>query len=123
MIKFVKLLGANSIRFNELQDAEDMYVDARNIFDNLTDNPYCDGCVQTIKGYSLEVGVKMTCGVVNKLKPTVARTEEPKYTTKVVYPSSEVSNGWRTTRLPSDNRHSVSRSYDGGCHQVSRGCH
>lgn len=122
MIEFAKMIKADSIRFNELQDAEDVYVDAREIFDGLTSNPYCDGCVQKINHDGIDIEVKMTCGAVNKLKPKVIREEEPKYTTKVVYPNSEVSDGWRSKRIVTDGCHSV-RGYGGGCHQISRGCH
>lgn len=127
MISFAKdTLGSDEIRFNELQNAEELYVDARELFDGLTNNPYCDGCEKDITpvNSNIKIKVKMTCGIVNKLKEPITRVEEPKYTTKVVYPSAEVSNGWYSNRVVhSDGCHTSRRISVGGCHQIERGCH
>jgi hypothetical protein len=65
MIEFVSSIGADEIRFSELQNAEDQYVDASKIFDNITSNPFCDGCEQLLIGYPIKVRVKITCGIVS----------------------------------------------------------
>lgn len=108
MITFAEKMGASAIRFSELQNAESLWVDAQKLFPDLTDNPYCDGCEQQVYGYKIPVTVKMTCGIVNRLKPPVTRESKPTRTTKVLYPDASVKNGW------------ISPHSD-GCHQV--GCH
>ena len=123
MIDFAAHMGASEVRFNELQDAEDLYVDARDIFEGLTENPFEDGCEQTIAAEPIRVKVKMTCGCVNKRKPPITRKTPPKGKTKVLYPSAEVTPGWVAPKTAGSHRKAVASM--GGCHiKVSMdGCH
>ena len=94
MISFASQMGVDEIRFSELQDNGDSYVDARNLFDGLTSNPYCDGCEQTIGTTPIKVRVKMTCGCVNPRKAPIAREEETPEHCRVQYPDATVAPGW-----------------------------
>lgn len=68
MIDFSKWLGANDIRFSEVQEQPEMFVDAKEIFTGLNDNPYFEGCEQKLKYDGINVFVKQTCGLVNPKK-------------------------------------------------------
>lgn len=107
MIAFAEKIGANAIRFSELQNAESLWVDAKTIFPILTDDPYTDGCEQALSLFSIPVTVKMTCGLVNRHKVPIIRESKPLYTTKVLYPNADVYNGWLSP-------------YSDGCHRVHR---
>jgi len=103
MIDYAKWLGANSIRFAELQNAEDVFVAAEDIFDNIHEDPFNDGCEQVLKEYSdIKVIVRTTCGFCNNLKnkPNLPKNfkinREP---TKVLYPNGKIMNGWLSKNL------------------------
>ena len=112
MIMFAKVLGADSIRFAELHNCPKLFVSAHDIFDNINENPYCDGCEQTLnllKG--IETKVRLTCGIVNPLKDMPQKIEENKSQTKVMYTNSIITDGWMTK----------SGGHGDGCHR--KGCH
>jgi sulfatase maturation enzyme AslB (radical SAM superfamily) len=99
MIYFAQFMGANSIRFSEIQNCEDLWVDSSKLFNDLPENPYVDGCEKTVYiDGEFKATVKMTCGFVNSLKekpndPTRKQTER-----KVIYPDGEILNGWYNIR-------------------------
>lgn len=68
MIEFAKYLGADDIRFSEVQEQPDMFVDGKDMFDNLNSNPYTQGCEQKLSQDGINVIVKQTCGLVNNKK-------------------------------------------------------
>jgi organic radical activating enzyme len=105
MILWAAASGANEIRFAELQYAEDVFVDAHKLFPGLTNDPYTDGCEQEIAGYPIKVKVKLTCGIVNKLRQPSVRPDPANYTTKVVYPNATAFDGW-LTKLPKTSKKS-----------------
>lgn len=101
MIFFAKYLGANELKFNELQGAEAVFVDSRDIWNKLTINPFVDGCetdLSIYKSKNFRVFVKQTCEFVNKMKPKVVTKPEfrgnVKHYTYVLYPDAKVRNGW-----------------------------
>lgn len=99
MIYFAQFMGATSIRFAELQNCEELWVDSSKLFKNLPENPYTDGCEKVVYvDGDFKATVKMTCGFVNLLKekpndPTRKQTER-----KVIYPDGEILNGWYNIR-------------------------
>lgn len=127
MIKFAKQIGANEIRFTELQNAEELAVNAADIFNTeklVSENPYCDGCEKSCIYNGIKVIVKTCCGLVNKDKKEVTDPELFKGDTKVVYPNGEVHDGWLTKKEPTKEKSSYVHAT--GCHfgyGVSRGCH
>lgn len=99
MIECACMLGANSIRFAELQHCEDMYVDATEIFDGLPDDPYVSGCEQEVyREGDFRATVKMTCGFVNGLKEVPVDPGRKQTQRKVIYPDGEVRDGWYNIR-------------------------
>lgn len=99
MMYFAQFMGANSIRFAELQNCEDLWVDSSCLFNNLPADPYVDGCEKVVyTDGDFKATVKMTCGFVNLLKekpndPTRKQTER-----KVIYPDGKILNGWYNIR-------------------------
>lgn len=75
-------------------------MDSSELFANLPEDPYVDGCEQVI--YRGEDGfkatVKMTCGFVNKLKERPVDPTRKQTTRKVVYPNGQVLDGWYNIR-------------------------
>ena len=99
MIYFAQFMGASSIRLAELQNCEDLWVDSSELFTDLPENPYVDGCEKVVyTDGDFKATVKMTCGFVNMLKeipndPTRKQTER-----KVIYPDGKILNGWYNIR-------------------------
>lgn len=125
MIQFAADMGADEIRFSELQDAEEEYVDARDIFSGLTDDPYTDGCEKVVATSPLLVRVKMTCGCVNRRKASIIREPGLSGSCQVLYPNGMLTNGWLTRDATrTDGCH---LRYADGCHlwrqYGSQGCH
>lgn len=121
MAKYSKSLNANSIRFSEVQDYPELFVDASKIFKGITQNPFFDGCEQKINLVGgIESSVKVTCGFVNPLKskPVIQNSFSchggchggpSEETLGVLYPDSFHSKkGW-ISKKNKDNCH-------GGCH-------
>lgn len=126
MIELAVWLGADAIRFTELQDAEDNAVNAYKLFSNLPADPFRDGCEVTVPTtYPIQVIVKVTCGRVNANRPPVC--EQPVRTGKtiVIYPNGETKSGWcKSKHAPPSNKPSAAQT---GCHpmqpDISGGCH
>ena len=99
MIYFARFLGASSIRFTEMQNCEDLWVDSSNLFTELPQDPYVDGCekaVYEIDGF--RATVKMTCGFVNSLKERPNDPTRKQTARKVIYPDGEILDGWYNIR-------------------------
>lgn len=129
MVSLAVKLGADTIRFTELQDDEEHTVNAYDLFDGLPNNPFCDGCEVTLTdAYPIPVIVKVTCGRVNRNRPTVTETPIRTGKTIVLYPDGTVSAGWRKapghlnmTGCHTDGCHPVYRTNPTSCH--GPGCH
>lgn len=115
MVSFARdYLKADEIRFSELQNCEDMWVDARSIWPNLTDDPYHDGCEQLLPQYEgIKARVKMACGRVNKLKPQINDVPARVGKTEVLYPDATRTAGWYTSQ----------QSVTSGYHTPTFNCH
>lgn len=95
MINFARFMGADSLRLSEVQNQEDMYVDARDLFAGLTDNPYEDGCEQIVfEEDGFTATVKLGCGFVNKRKPLPNDPDRKTNIRRVVYPNGDIKDGW-----------------------------
>ena len=99
MIYFARFMGATSIRFAEMQNCEDLWVDSSHLFDDLPQDPYVDGCENVVyEDDGFRATVKMTCGFVNSLKERPNDPTRQQTTRKVVYPNGEVLDGWYNIR-------------------------
>lgn len=131
MIAFAAHMGADEIRFAELQNSEDLWVDAKQFFPTLPDNPFEDGCECEVPNeLGITVRVKTTCGRVNRKRPPV--NEEPVRTggeTHVLYANAQVSPGWLTNKESCSGCEGKSTAdcHCGGCHgptlYINKGCH
>lgn len=100
MIFLAQVMGANSIRFAELQNCEDLWVDSSKLIEGLPGNPYEEGCEQVIYTDSngFKATVKMTCGFVNNLKERPNDPTRKQTIRKVIYPDGEILDGWYNIR-------------------------
>ena len=99
MIYFARFLGASSIRFAEMQNCEDLWVDSATLFEDLPQDPYVDGCENVVyEDEGFRATVKMTCGFVNSIKYRPNDPTRKQTTRKVVYPNGEVLDGWYNIR-------------------------
>lgn len=99
MIYFARFLGANSIRFAEIQNCEDLWVDSSNLFEDLPQDPYVDGCENVVyEDEGFRATVKMTCGFVNSIRNRPNDPTRKQTTRKVIYPNGEVLDGWYNIR-------------------------
>lgn len=129
MIRWAAWMGADEIRFSELQNCEKLWVDSREIFPDLPADPFTCGCEQEINvkrllgtDLPIKVIVKMTCGRVNRLKTPIEETPiRSDGQTRVLYPDAKVRSGWVTTSSDPDC-HSDKFSGGAGCHATG-GCH
>jgi molybdenum cofactor biosynthesis enzyme MoaA len=94
MINFAYALGADEIRFTELQQYPALFVDAKNIWRNLHSDPFHEGCEEIIMTTPIKVMVRTTCGFVNPLKPKPSYCGKSHGHTLVLYPDGIVSQGW-----------------------------
>lgn len=133
MIQLTKDLGADEIRFSELQNSPKEFADAYAVFKNLPEDPYTQGCEVNIEGMKLTDGtklklpegirakIKLTCGRVNPLRPPVRTTPKRYGQTLVLYPNAQLSQGWISHTKNQDNCHG------NGCHDTlyntEPGCH
>lgn len=98
MLEYGKELGADEMKFCELQNVEEGFVKAKDIMEGINENPFEEGCEQTknfpyfFKG---NVIIKTTCGFCNKLSPK-PKTSPTKVcdVTKVVYCDGAITDGW-----------------------------
>lgn len=98
MILLAEAMGADEVRFAELQYCPELYVPASSIFSGLPSDPFQHGCEVVLSGdEGIKTIVRQACGLVN---PSRQRPENPICSgsqTKVLYPNGEVCGGWKKT--------------------------
>lgn len=117
MVAQAEFLHADELRFAELQNSPDEFVDAYAIFEGLPEDPYSEGCEVDVfarqkqrNPYAMKVRLKLTCGRVNPLRKPVLSTPERTGKTRVLYPNGRITSGWVNSF--------------GDCHSVdANGCH
>lgn len=125
MIAQAEMLHVDELRFSELQNSPNEFVDAYTIFSGLPADPYTEGCEVDLRELAkrhpddmrlfltslVRVRLKLTCGRVNPLRKPVKDLPHRTAKTHVLYPNGRVTNGWVTTGA--DDCHS---EYSIGCH-------
>lgn len=124
MVAQAEFLHADELRFAELQNSPDEFVDAYAIFEGLPADPYRDGCEVDLKNFArgssvvftsiitspMKIRLKLTCGRVNPLRATISDTPRRTGMTRVLYPNGRITNGWANS--------------SGDCHCTdNEGCH
>lgn len=96
MISLAVGIGANEIRFAELQNSPGLWVDSRAIFGDLAyEDPFVSGCDHLLRiNVPIRVRLRQTCGFVNPLLPKPNYFGDSHSQTKVLYPNAEVTDGW-----------------------------
>lgn len=98
-IKYAKEMGANKIRFAELKNNIDLFVDLKQALPSiheLTEDPFLFGCNHDVIINDMPINLRQMCGLQTpkRIKPT-----NPEQTKKqVLYYDGEIYNGWQTTR-------------------------
>lgn len=124
MISAAQNLGADEIRFAELQYCPELFVSAESLFGDLTelsDDPFTLGCEHlAFADGGFKVWVRQACGLVNPhraepLCPTRAGSQ-----TKVLYPDGMVSDGWLQGGITSSPGGQSTKKRVYYCH---KGCH
>jgi len=128
MIQFARDMGADEIRFAELQHCKELFVSAQDVapdlFGHLPDDPFCGGCEHLIKDATetdpFKIWVRQACGLVNSNRPAPASPVRKGSETKVLYPDGTVYDSWV---IPSGNKqmNPGSGCHDAGCHGRRRG--
>lgn len=120
---FAAGLGANEIRFAELQNSEEGFVAASEYIAGLPQEPFTEGC-ETVVAHSpdFKTVVRQTCGLVNPCKPMPTNPVCRGSQTKVLYPNCEISDGWKTGACETGVVGSLAtKTRFAGCH--GKGCH
>lgn len=96
-IKFAKRIGAHKIRFAELKQEDEGFVDLAKILDykyGLNDNPFIDGCNSDAVINGMPVNFRQMCGLQTSRRVT---PENPEQCLKeVLYYDGKIYNGWQT---------------------------
>lgn len=96
MISFAKEIGANEIRFNELQGVKEDFVDAADVFPLISKRPYQEGCEEILTdAFGIRVRVKQSCGLINPKKQETIKDPDPqRHRARVLYPNGEIKEGF-----------------------------
>lgn len=129
MVRLARELGADDIRFAELQNCNKLFISAQEaapeLFGHLSADPFSGGCEHLIKDTSwddpFKISVRLACGLVNPYRPAPASPIRKGSETKVLYPNGMVYDGWvnpygKKKTIPGSGCH------DGGCHAHKGGC-
>jgi len=93
-IKFAKWAGADSVRFAELKNDRDEFVNLSELLDINIDNPFTQGCNHNIVISDMPVNIRLMCGfqTPNRPKPKNPPTVENK---QILYYNGQIYNGWQ----------------------------
>lgn len=97
-IEWAKWIGATSVRFAELKEDENNFVDLHKIFGNkhgLNSNPFLYGCNSETVINGMPVNFRQMCGLNITLRPKVENVVDvaPK---QVLYYDGKIYNGWQS---------------------------
>jgi organic radical activating enzyme len=94
-IQFAKDFGATSVRFAELKENDESFVNLNEIFPNqygLSDDPFINGCVHDVEINGMMVNFRQMCGLQTPLRK---KPENPEQCVKnVLYYDGNYYNGW-----------------------------
>lgn len=96
-VRWAMAVGAEKVRFAELKNAEDDFVDLAKILNykyGLNDNPFKDGCNSDAVVDGMLVNFRQMCGMQTRLRPC---PENPQgVAKKVLYYDGIMYDGWQT---------------------------
>ncbi|MHA2280097.1 MAG: radical SAM protein [Promethearchaeota archaeon] len=95
-IRFAQILGADSVRFAELRNDQDNFIDLYKIFGDkygLNDDPYLKGCNKNVEINGMHINFRQMCGLQTSLRPQ--HPDFKKYPKQVLYYDGKVYDGWQ----------------------------
>lgn len=95
-IEFAKRIGANGVRFAELKDDVDNWVDMTDILGSeygVNNDPFGLGCVTDVKINGMPVNLRQMCGLQTPLRKQPTNPEQ--VTKQVLYYDGQIYDGWR----------------------------
>lgn len=96
-IEFAHIVGADKVRFAELKQDENNFVDLAKILGylyGLNDNPFSMGCNNDCVINGMPVNFRQMCGLQTTKR--IAPKKPKQYSKKVLYYDGQVYNGWQT---------------------------
>jgi len=109
-IDWAKQMGADSVRFAELKNDDDSFVDLAKILDyehGLNDDPFNCGCNKNCVIDGMPVNFRQMCGMQTNLRP---RPWNPRRIYKpVVYYDGKTYDGWQLKKEPDMNNENILR--------------
>jgi hypothetical protein len=96
-IRWAKGMGADEVRFAELMDADDLFVDLNKVFGEqegrTTDDPFCGGCSHHVVIDNMPVNIRQVCGFHTKHRP--APVNPGSRSNPILYPDGVLYHGWQ----------------------------
>lgn len=93
-------LGVDTLRFSELHNSPELFINAWSLFSSINKNPFLDGCEQIIKRKeNTEIVIRQTCGRINKCKDFVIFTPYNPYKYLVMYPDGSIYDDWQYSKM------------------------
>jgi len=99
-IRWAKERGVDRVRFAELKNAEDQFVDLAALFPNqygLNENPYIEGCNQDAVLWGMPVNFRQMCGLQTKKRPQPTNPKSVNVKS-VLYYDGKYYPGWQSQR-------------------------
>lgn len=99
-VAFAKSVGADKVRFAELKQDKERFVDLAEVMDyqyGLNDNPFVDGCNNDAVIDGIPVSFRQMCGFQTPKRPTPKLSKGfAGYEKQVLYYDGRFYNGWQT---------------------------
>jgi len=92
-VRWAKRIGADKIRFAELKDDENNFIDASKIIPGLNNDPFKEGCWTDLIIEEMPVNFRQMCGLQTKCRPKPINPK--RFAKDVVYYDGKVYHGWQ----------------------------
>lgn len=98
-IQFAQNMGADEVRFAELKQDENNFINLAKIFNyqyGLNDDPFIEGCNLNTTINNMPVNFRQMCGLQTKCRPKPINPEQAKK--QVLYYNGIIYDGWQTIK-------------------------
>lgn len=95
-VRFAKRIGADKVRFAELKQDDEGFVDLAKILNykyGLNDNPFRDGCISDVVINGMPVNFRQMCGLQTSRRERPRNPEQ--IMKKVLYYDGKIYDGWQ----------------------------
>jgi len=97
-VKFAKEVGADSVRFAELKNETENFIDLAKIFNHrygLNDNPFVKGCCHEAVINKMKVSFRQMCGFQTTMRKKPVNVEDNNELKQVLYYDGKLYDGWK----------------------------